>query len=134
MGIIRTILLSSLIFFLLTILFPQGVSAVDVPKDVLLAGILWWLLVTFLRPFVTLLATPLFLLNSTIVSWLISTALLWILTLIHQGLRINAFATPRIEISGFVVPSLFLSPIFAFLFVSAAFSVLQWLLRWITSE
>ena len=110
-----------------------GIEFANDPKILLSASLALTLVDTLIKPFINLLLLPFNLVTLGVFRWVSSVAALYLTTLLVQGFVIKAFAYPGLATEYFIIPSLTLSVLGAYILiailVSFTVSLLFWLLH-----
>lgn len=110
-----------------------GIEFANDPKILLSASLALTLVDALIKPLINLLLLPFNLVTLGVFRWVSSAAALYLTTLLVQGFTIKAFAYPGLVTEYFIVPSLTLSVLGAYILiailVSFTVSLLFWLLH-----
>jgi putative membrane protein len=112
----------------ITAAFYPGLVIPAVFSSLLWVGFIFTLINYFVKPIIKLFLLPLNLLTLGLFRWVANVVILLILTQINQSVRIVAFTTAAFTYSGFAVPPLTLTLIFAYILASLILSLVYNLL------
>lgn len=102
-------------------------------KTLLLASLVFVLLNKFLKPILKIFFLPINLLTLGFFRWITNALLIFILQLIVKDLSITGFQFAGFELYGFVAPSIYFSPIFAYVAVAFLITLIYQYFIWLNS-
>lgn len=129
----RNVLFNSFSLFLISQLLP-GVKVTGGLPTYLIGGIALTILLVLLRPILNILTLPLNLVTLGMFSFLTNVIIFYLLTVFVPGISISFFTFPGISYLGFVIPSIYLNTLFAFVLVSFLQSVIVSFLSWLIKK
>jgi len=129
----RNVLFNSFSIFLLSQLLP-GVKVIGGLPTFFVGGIALTLLLVLLRPVLNILTLPLNLVTLGMFSFLTNVIIFYLLTVFVTGISITSFTFPGASYAGFVIPSIYLNTLFAFILVSFLQSVIVSFLSWLIKK
>lgn len=129
-SLLQGVLFNAFSLFVLT-QFLSGVKVQGGFSTYLFAGIILTLLYKFLKPVLSLVSLPLNLLTLGAVSFFINIFLFYLATSFIPEISINSFTFQGANLSGFIIPKIYLNTFFAYaaaaFFQSLIVSFLTWL-------
>jgi putative membrane protein len=128
--LLRLVAINVLALFLLPYLVP-GVSIEGGIVTLLFAGVIFTLMMYVLKPILNVISLPFNLMTMGVFSIFTNALILYLLTVFVTGIMIHSFTYPRTEIAGFIVPSIHLSTLFAFLAASVVLSAIVTAIKWL---
>lgn len=128
--LLRLVAINVLALFLLPYLVP-GVSIEGGLVTLLFAGFVFTLMMYVLKPIINVISLPFNLMTMGIFSIFTNALILYLLTVFVTGIMIHSFTYHRTEIAGFIIPSIHLSTLFAFLAASVVLSVIVTAIKWL---
>ncbi|SRR5258708_23779573 len=129
--LIASIVFYSFALYLVSELFRGVVIKGGLPT-LFLGGAVFTVLTLILKPILNAITFPLKIITFGAIAFLIDAALLFVLTLVVHNISIHAFTLPKIAISTFSTPSIYIPQFFAFLLVSVIISIFNSFLLWLT--
>jgi putative membrane protein len=99
-----------------------------------LGGLALTILFFVLKPILSLLTLPLNIITLGMFSFVINVIIFYLLTVFVTSITISAFTFPGLSLAGFVVPSLYLNTLFAFVLISFLQSVVVSFLTWLIKK
>ena len=129
----RNVLFNSFSIFLISQLL-SGVKVTGGLPTFFIGGIALTLLLVLLRPVLNILTLPLNLVTLGMFSFLTNVIIFYLLTVFVTGISITSFTFPGASYAGFVIPSIYLNTLFAFILVSFLQSVIVSFLSWLIKK
>lgn len=108
-----------------------GISYSSDPAILALAGVALSLVESFVRPILNLLLLPFNLITLGVFRWVVNVFTLYITTLLVRGFSVSSFAYPGANLSGFVIPQMELSLVWAYVAVALSISIISSFLFWL---
>jgi putative membrane protein len=115
-------------------LISQVVSGMKVSGGLisyLIGGLALTLLFILLKPILKILTLPLNIITLGMFSFVINVIIFYLLTVFVTSITISAFTFPGLSFAGFIIPSIYINTIFAFILISFLQSVVVSFLTWL---
>lgn len=129
-GLLRSFAIhSGVLWFIATNV--GGLEFANDPKILLSGALALTLVDTLIKPFINLLLLPFNLVTLGTFRWVSSVAALYLTTLVVPGFAIKAFTYPGLVSSYFIIPSITLSLVGAYILIAILVSFLVSLLFWL---
>lgn len=100
----------------------------------LFGGIALALLTMLIRPILSFIAFPLNMLTFGMFSFFINVIILYLLTTFVPQISVNAFLFHGFSFAGFIVPKIYFSTFFAFVFTAFVLSIIISFLTWLSKS
>ncbi len=131
--LLRNTAINGVSLFILTQLF-SGVNISGGFITFVIGGIVLSLMTIILRPILNLIAFPINLITFGLFSFVINAIILYLLTVVIQDIKITAFVFNGFSFAGFVVPSVSLNTLFAYILSSFVLSVTVSFINWLIEK
>lgn len=127
-GLIRSILFTAAaIFFTSMVVF--GLSYSNSLKVLVLSAVFLTLANFIVKPIIKIVTLPINIITLGVFSWLIDVFILYLVTIFVAGFSINAFNFGGANLSGFIIPAIYLSKFWATVAISFLISLIVNLLN-----
>lgn len=127
---LRHIFVNFISIFFLTLVFPGFIVDQNF-KTLITAAIIWFFLNKIVKPIIKLLLLPINLITLNLFSWLVGLATLFLLQIFADGITISSFQFDGVEISGFVIPPIYVNLFFSYLLTSILLNSLHKSIFWL---
>lgn len=132
-SIVRRIVFYSTALFL-TSQILSGLRISGGYMTYIIGGIVLSILFLIVKPILSIITLPLNIMTLGLFSFVINAIILYLLTIFVSNISISAFTFNGLQISGFIIPKLFLNNFFAFVLVSVFLSFIVGALRWLIKK
>lgn len=130
-SILRHIIFYSISLYIVSQLF-SGLKITGGIQTIFISGALFTGLSMVLGPILKIITLPLTIVTLGLFSFVINAIILYILTIIISDVHVSAFIIEKVRYDHFVIPTIHVNIILAFVFLSAIISALVGLLTWLT--
>jgi putative membrane protein len=130
----KTLLRNTAIYTFALFLLPKILNGVVISDSLLtyvLGGFFLTLLFMVIKPILHIISFPLNLITLGLFSAFTNVIILYLLTVIHPGIRISAFTYPGVSVFGFVVPRMDINVFFAYVLSAVILAIIVTAINWL---
>lgn len=130
----KTLLRNTAIYTFALFLLPKVLSGVVISDSLstfILGGFFLTLLFMIIKPILQIISFPLNLVTLGLFSSFTNVIILYLLTVIHPGIRISAFNYPGLSLLGFIVPQMQVNIFFAYVLSSVILAIIVTAINWL---
>lgn len=131
----KTLLRNTAIYTFALFLLPKifnGVSISDSLVTYILGGFFLTLLFMLIKPILQIISFPLNLVTLGLFSAFTNVIILYLLTVIHPGIKIASFTYPGLNLFGFIIPRMDVNTFFAYVLSAAILAIIVTAINWLT--